>query len=235
VADLLQAMVTHDEERVADSFVALTRAEAPPDRRLLETDVAELLDWHIDRPLGEMQIGRMVWRLMDIAGRHRRALPADLFLVFKAISTLESLARTLDPSFDLATSARPVLERLGRERLSPGRLASETWSSTADVARLLRDLPGDARQILDKLESGHLRVEFEHKGLDPALRAHEATVNRLVFAIVLGSLLVASSLVALGEVPPLWHGVPIIGLVGYLLSGILGLGLLWSIVRRSRL
>lgn len=235
VADLLQGMVAHDEERVADAFVALTRSENLPDRHLLETDVAELLDWHMDRPLGELQIGRMVWRLMDIAGRHQREMPPDLFLVFKAISTLESLAHALDPSFDLATSVRPVLERLGRERLSPTRLAGETWTSTADAARLLRDMPGEIRQILDKLQTGHLRVEFEHKGLDPALRTHELTVNRLVFAIVLGSLLVSSSLVALSEVPPLWHGVPIIPLVGYLLSGVLGFALLWSIVRRGRL
>ena len=56
-----------------------------------------------------------------------------------------------------------------------------------------------------------------------------------LFAIVLGSLLVASSLVALGEVPPLWHGMPVIGLLGYLLSGVLGLWLLWSIIRHGRL
>ncbi len=234
-AQMLRAMVERDEEGVTEAFVDLTRSETMPDRHRLETDIAELLDWHMDRPLGDFQIGRMVWRLMDIAARHHRELPVDLFLVFKSISTLESLARTLDPDFDLATPARPILERLARERLSPGRLASETWTSGTDVARLVRDLPGELRQILDKLRTGHLRVEFEHKGLDPALRTHELTTNRLVFAVVLGSLLVASSLVALGEVPPLWHGMPVIGLVGYLLSGVLGLALLWSIVRRGRL
>ncbi len=234
-AQLLQAMVERDEESVTDTFLELTVSEEPPDRHLIEADVAEVLDWYMDRPLGELQIGRMVVRLMEIAAGHELRISPGLFLVFKALGTLESLAQTLDPEFDISASARPVLERLARERLSPRRLAAETWVSTLDMARLLRDIPGELRQIMDKLRRGRLRVEFEHQGLEPALHTHELATNRLTFGIVLAAILIASSLLALGDIPPKWRGLPILGILGYLLSGVLGLGLLWSIIRHGRL
>jgi ubiquinone biosynthesis protein len=235
VADLFAALVDKQVERATEAFIDLTEAEEPCRQGVLEADIAEFMDWHVDRPLGELQLGKMVWRLLDIAARHRRTISPSLFLVLKALGTLETFARMLDPRFDLAERARPAIRRLLRERLSPARWAAEGWSGGVELARLAGVLPRELREILALVRRGRLHVEFEHRGLGPLLHTHELTANRLVFAIVLGALLIASSLVVLGDVPPRWKGVPVIGVFGYALSAVTGLGLLWSILRRGRL
>jgi ubiquinone biosynthesis protein len=235
VADLLGALIDQDEEAATDHLADLTTSSRPLDRAAMETEMAEFIDWHIDRPVGELRIGRMVWQLLEIAGRQGRAVSPELFLVLKALGTLEGLSRALDPSFDLTSRARPLLQRLMLERFSPRAISASAWGTSVELAHLVRQLPRELREVLRQLRAGQLHVEFEHRGLEPALHTHELSTNRLVFAIVLAALVVGSSLLVVSDIPPKWNEVPVIGLVGYLLSGVIGLGLLWSILRRGRL
>jgi ubiquinone biosynthesis protein len=235
IAALLVALIRLDEESVVDALLALTDSEKPVDRPSLEADVSELLDWHMDRAIGKMKLGRMLYQTVEILNRHHRRIPPELFLVLKALATVESLAHTLSPEFTLVGCARPVLQEIARRRLSPLYWLREAKDTGGEWLDLLAQVPGGAVEVLQLLRRGKLHVEFEHQGIEPLLEKLEQVFNRAVFAIVLGALLIASSLVSLGGFAPLWHGIPIIGLAGYLLAGVLGLALLVSILRRGRL
>jgi len=57
----------------------------------------------------------------------------------------------------------------------------------------------------------------------------------MVFAIVLASLVIASALIVLSGVPPKWHEIPLIGIIGFLGAGIMAFGLLVSILRHGKI
>jgi ubiquinone biosynthesis protein len=59
--------------------------------------------------------------------------------------------------------------------------------------------------------------------------------NRIAFSIVLASLMMANALIIHARMPPLWHGVPVVGLVGFFVTAVLGLWLLVSILRHGRM
>ena len=235
VAQLFGSLVASDVEGASSAFLELTDSEVEPDRHALESDVAEIIDWHLARPVGEMQLGRTVWRLLEIATRHRRSVAPEIFLVMKALATLDGLVRELDPAFDLPSHSRPLLRRLAREQFSPPKLAASAWEASLQLSRLVRELPRELSESLRRLARGRVRLALEHHKLYPLVRTLEVAANRLVFAIVLAALLIASSLVVLADVPPKWHDVPVIGLAGYLLAAVIGFGLLWSILRRGGL
>jgi ubiquinone biosynthesis protein len=85
------------------------------------------------------------------------------------------------------------------------------------------------------LKSGRVRIEFEHRGLEPVLKKFEQNVNRLVFSLVLASLVIGSSIVVLSDIPPRFYGLPLIGLAGFLAAGIIGFSLLISIMRHEKM
>ena len=235
VATLLAALADLDEEGAVDALVALTSSREPADRTALEADLSELLDWHLDRSIGEIRLGRMLYQTVEILNNHQRRVPPELFLVLKALGTVETLAHALAPRFTLSGCAEPVLQRLARQRMMPSFWLRAGRARGADWLDFLQAVPSASADILQLLRRGHLQVEFEHRGLEPLIHKLEQVFNRVVFAVVLSALLIASSLVILGGVEPMWHGLPIIGLAGYLLAGILGLALLVSILRRGRL
>ena len=92
-----------------------------------------------------------------------------------------------------------------------------------------------ARDILTQVKQGEAKIKFEHKGLDPMLKTLDQTNNRMVFAIVLASLVIGSALIVLSGVPPKWHEIPLIGIIGFLGAGIMALGLLFSILRHGKM
>jgi len=80
-----------------------------------------------------------------------------------------------------------------------------------------------------------VRIEFEHCGLEPMLSTHNRISNRIAFAIVLASLIIGSALIVLSGVPPKWHDIPVVGLAGFLVAGVMGFWLLVSILRHGKM
>jgi len=44
-----------------------------------------------------------------------------------------------------------------------------------------------------------------------------------------------SSLIVLAEIPPLWHDIPVIGIIGFLGDGVMGFWLLFSILMHGQM
>ena len=103
-----------------------------------------------------------------------------------------------------------------------------------DLGAILADMPYDLRDIMRIVKAGQVRIEFEHRGLEPMLRTHEQLVDRLVFALILASLIIGSSLVVLSRIPPKFHDIPVIGLAGFVAAAVLGFGLLAAIMVGKR-
>jgi ubiquinone biosynthesis protein len=90
------------------------------------------------------------------------------------------------------------------------------------------------RRILSQLKGGEIRIVFHHEGLDPVTKSWDQVSNRLSFAVVLAALIIGSSLMVLADIPPRLAGMPVIGLLGFLMAGMMGFWLLISILRHGR-
>jgi ubiquinone biosynthesis protein len=119
--------------------------------------------------------------------------------------------------------------------LQPDRIVEEFSATGTAYLHLFRDLPGELRAILSQLRSGRMRLEFEHRGLKSLDMTLDRVSNRIAFAIVLAALIVGSSVIIHSGIPPRWHDIPVIGLIGFLVAGVMGFWLLLSIIRHGRM
>jgi ubiquinone biosynthesis protein len=154
--------------------------------------------------------------------------------MMKALSTVEGVGLMLDPKLELIKLAKPFMRKIRLGRMQPGRIAEELSLTGFAYLHLFRDLPHELRTILTQLRSGRMRLEFEHRGLHSLGATLDRVSNRIAFAIVLAALIVGSSLIVLSDIPPHWHSIPIIGLIGFLVAGVMGFRLLLSILRHGR-
>ena len=155
--------------------------------------------------------------------------------MMKAITTVEGVGRILDPDLELLKLAQPFMKKVKSDRLRLNRIAEEAGLATSEYVDLLRDLPEELRSILSQLRQGRMKLEFEHRGLSDLRVALDQVSNRISFAIVLASLIIGSSLIILSGIPPKWNDIPIIGLIGFLLAGVMGFWLLLSILRHGKM
>jgi ubiquinone biosynthesis protein len=59
--------------------------------------------------------------------------------------------------------------------------------------------------------------------------------NRLAFSIIAAALIIGSALIVLSQTPPLFFGIPVLGLGGFLVAAFMGLRLLFAIFRSGKL
>jgi ubiquinone biosynthesis protein len=230
--DILVGVAEQDPGRIAKTLIQL--AYQPSDIvEDLEFQVGELLEAYSFVTLKDFRIGEFLNRLIRLIITNRLRMPPGFYLMLKAVVTLEGVSRRLDPDFDMVESIKPFAKKAMKERLRPGRLARDMYFGALDLTPMLKEFPAQARDILGLIKRGKLRIEFQHQGLEPILKTHERMMTRLVFALVLASLIIGSSLVVLSGIPPKWYGVPVIGVAGFVSAAVVGFWLLVSIILRK--
>ncbi len=235
LADIFIGIISRDEHKITKTILKLTGRSHVRDVEELESDIAELIEVYAYGSLKELEIGGVITHMGDVIIEHHLEGPRDFYLLAKALVTIEGVGRNLDPEFNAVKHAEPFAEKLIRERMSPRKLIEDFYLAALETRLLLRDLPSEARDILARVRQGEIKIKFEHKGLDPMLKTLDQTNNRMVFAIVLASLVIGSALMVLSGVPPKWHEIPVIGIIGFLGAGIMAFWLLFSILRHGKL
>jgi ubiquinone biosynthesis protein len=163
-------------------------------------------------------------------------LPTRFLLLDKAIATLASVGIDLYPDFNVFEVARPYARGLLMDRLKPRRLAAQARKESLRLGQMALDLPYQLHDTLEQVRDGQIEVGFVHKGLDDLLNRLDVVFNRLVVAMIVAGGLIGSSLIGIfAKAGPHLLGVNIISVLGFAFSGLLGLWLLWGVVRSGRL
>jgi ubiquinone biosynthesis protein len=163
-------------------------------------------------------------------------LPTRYLLLDRAIATLGSVGIELYPDFNVFEVARPYARGLMIDRFTPDRIARRARRDAFQYAHILREAPQQIHEILEELRDGQIEVGFVHKGLDEFLADMQKVFNRLVVALIVTGGLIGSSLIGIfAKAGPQLLGINLISVLGFALSAVLGIWLLWGVVRSGRL
>ena len=185
------------------------------------------------REIDPMQVIREGFALIY---RMNLRLPTRYVLLDKAIATVGSVGVDLYPDFNVFEVARPYARSLMLERFTPERVLRRANREGFQLAHIARELPYQIHDTLEQVRDGQIEVGFVHKGLDEFMHKLDVLANRLVIALVVTGGLIGSSLIGIfSKASPQLLGINVISVVGFIVSGVLGMWLLWSVVRSGRL
>jgi len=233
--DLVESIVNQNEVRASQVLLKLTYREEEPDRRLLEREVADFMGRHLYQPLKDIELGKLLHQLLELATSFRLRIPADIFLMIKALGTVEGVALMLDPEFNMIARATPFIKRIKLERFKPERIADDMFNLGSQLLQFLRQFPNQLLDLANLVRQEKLSLKFEHRGLENMLATHDRISNRLSFSILIAALIIGSSLIVISDTPPLVYGISLIGILFFLAAAIMGLWLLVAILRKGKL
>jgi ubiquinone biosynthesis protein len=163
-------------------------------------------------------------------------LPTRFLLLDRSIATLGSVGVELYPDFNVFEVARPYARGLLLERFTPQRIARRAQRDAIRYAQIFAEAPHQWYDFMEQVRDGQIEVGFVHKGLDDFLEQTQRVFNRLVIALIVVGGLIGSSLIGVFATGgPHVLGVNVVSVVGFVLSTVLGLWLLWGVVRSGRL
>ena len=199
-------------------------------------ELRELFYRYYGATLQEIDPMQVVKEVFSVIYRLNLRLPTRFILLDRAIATLGSVSVELSPDFNVFEVARPYARSLMLGRYTPARIASRARREGWNLARIATELPYQVHDVLEQARDGQIEVGFVHKGLDEFMHRMDVVFNRLVVALVVAGGLIGSSLIGiLATDGPQVMGLHVLSVLGFVLSGILGVWLLWGVLRSGRL
>lgn len=234
LADLVAGVVEGDIDRVI--AVAGAIADVGPDRlddRALRADVNAIISEFRGTPLERLNLGRVLNDFFGTLRKHQVRCPADIILLIKALTTIESVGKDLDPSFEMVVFVRPYLEDLVRKRYSSGAIGGRLRRSALRYLELVEELPQELRGIFTQLRRNRLAVNLEHRGLDRLTSTIEHASRNIAFALIIAATFVGSSILVLAALSSGTRAITGVGVAGLCMAVVLGVVMILHNRRRK--
>jgi len=157
--------------------------------------------------------------------RYAIRLPPSFALVGKTLSQADSIARTLDRELDpiqlLEEDAVEGIIMEAERRLEPASLFSLLFTQLEPLVKMPRHLS----HLVGQLETGTMKVGIVPTDLGEIEAVARSAANRIGAALIVVGLLISSALLARV------HDLRWVAAVGFVLASVLGLYMVWKIIR----
>lgn len=235
LCDIILGLVNHDPEIITRALISISYNKEVENRANIETQAFKILEQYAYLPIEDINIGHFLRDLLKLLVDNKLLIPTDIFLLLKALISLEGTIRKIMPNFDMITHVEPFVRKLLYKNRSPYRIMRELFRAGVDYSKFFAELPGELRDILTQFKNKSIKIQFEHKGLEPLLEKHDKIVNRLSFSIITASMILGSAMLLNSKVPPLYHGLSLPGSTFFIFSAFMGMLLILSILRHGKM
>ncbi len=232
---LMNGFLKKDSEKIIRTLEIMGSIEDETDTQALKREISEIIDEYYGLELKEIQIEKIMEDLFERIRKFRIIIPSEFSLLAKTLITIEGVGLALDPEFNLTEKIKPFVTSFLEERFKIFNLINDFKRGLSNIYFLLKDTPQTFHTIMKYLKKGYINVAFEHKGLKNLTSTIDKSSNRISFALIISALLVSSSLIMISGKGPLLMGLPAFGILGFLISAILGIWLIVGIIRGGKI
>lgn len=234
LADIFAGLVSEDYELLTKVYLRMGILPDDIDEATFKREYQDMLFSYFGKPFKRTSVGELFMDYIRLASRYKIRMPRELLLLDKCILELEGLGRLLHPDVNVLVESQRFARMLIAKRLAPAALAKDAIDTVREYQAFARTLPSQITQILKKMTSDKFTIDFVHKGLEDLMGEMDRSSNRLTFGVIVAALIIGSSLVlAFGSGPKLF-GFPFLGILGFVVAGIMGLWLAFLILRSGK-
>lgn len=164
LADMLIGFVTRNYRLVAE--VHFRAGYVPPDQSLPDFAQAarSIGEPILERPLNEISIGRLLAQLFQITEQFNMPTQPRLLLLQKTLLMAEGIGRRLDPTVNMWTLARPLVEQWLRENRGPEARLQRLLQDALVAAERLPELVDTLEAAAERVAEGRLLAYWRERG-----------------------------------------------------------------------
>jgi len=225
---ILSAILKKDVERVIELLeeeFLVTPLPSPLNFRL---DLAEILERYVFVDLQDISLQNLFTDFFHLMRRYHIRFPSHLSLLFRALAVAEGTGLYLDPHFAVAPRLEEYLKNTFTRYFGWEEISRKVTDYALEWSRLLQEFPRHGRKLLTQVSRGKIRLRWESEELKQLNRRLEQVTNRLALSVILGALLIGSSLVYINYP----HSQPFgfLGILGYGIAAFFGVLLVIEIL-----
>ena len=197
--------------------------------RALEFDINEFVEKYYVRDIHKNEMSTILLELKDIIIAHGLKVPTYFFLFARSLLTIEGVIEKLDPKFEQFEIVKPYLKKSSTQKYNPLKMGKKVANSIVELTNYMEEFPSDLKNAIRKINSGQIKVDLTHKGIDPMVHTLQRITKQLITAFIMVALIVGASLFIIFEIQPLWKGISILGMTSFSLAVFLGFAMIMNI------
>ena len=194
------------------------------DEKRLERGFYDILSMVDGTSLEEINLVEIMERVKTLLSQNQVLLSEDVYLLVKGIGQIEGIGRHLNPQLNIMQEIGNNAQEIMVKRMSPKYILEKGMGKVGEFSENWLTLPSDLKRLLEKIQNNELKHRHELVGFENFQKITE----RLVLGLVVSSLIIGSSILVLANMPPHINGISVLGILGFVISGILGANMIMS-------
>jgi len=228
LASFTLGMAFMNARMVSEALLTLCGKKFFPEREDLEFSVQEMMNRHGHLPYDKMNFSAILNDCIQIMLRYQLRLPSSIYLLLKALATIEKFGYNLDPNISLPTILRPYAEELVQQKFSLKNVAGDIYDVVKDYMALIRDFPAEVNEILYRIKEGKLVHDIQIKDSTPFVKSAREFGRIVSIALILGFMLAGSAIMIV------WGKQVWIGNIMFAVSSVFALWVLLRLFFKTR-
>lgn len=204
------------------------------DEKQFERKIYEIREAVSNSDLQNMSWSTIFLKMKTVFRENDIELPAFAYSLMRGLALIEGIGQQLSPGLNIQQSIHPYAMRIIRKRSSPSYLLAKSGEKLRTVYETISDLPDNLRRIVEKISSDEMKINHEINGLAETREMLSKSLDRLGLAIIIASLSIGSALIVRSDLPPKLFNVPVLSLLGFVISAVLGLIIVISAARKKK-
>ncbi|MDR6465239.1 AarF/UbiB family protein [Chryseobacterium sediminis] len=230
--NLIVSFVAKNSHKIVRSLKKMAISYEIPDERRFENDVEDILNFVHSSSLQDINVQVIINKMKDILKDNRLYMPDYFYLLFKGISLIEGVGRSINPDLDIVKSLHPYTKKIFTKKINPKNLLKTGMDRMMNFTDNVDEIPKELRSVLQKLDENKFTVSSEIKNIDKTNQLIKSSVINLILAMVLGANIIATAIVFSSESGPRIGELSLVAILGFVFSIILVLILLLRVTRK---
>jgi predicted unusual protein kinase regulating ubiquinone biosynthesis (AarF/ABC1/UbiB family) len=200
------AVMKKDSIAVTNGLIELGLIEQVDDMRSIKRVIEFLLERFTDRPVDIKEFELIKSEITTLFVQQPFQMSPEMSFILKALSTLDGIARTLDPDYNLVIAAQPFIRSFAiAER---GNIVGKLSRQAANYLKQKLTQPNASkrliRQLEQQLEQKELELSLQSRTTDRSIKRLYLVIHNLGYLCLTG--LSSISAILLTSTYPTWSG-----------------------------
>ena len=219
IAQIVLALNTKDIRQIGQAILAVCNQAGPVDSEDFYEELGLFLTPFMNMGLDQIDFPAMLYSVIGLCRKNNLQMKAEVTLLVKAFGSLEGLVSQLDPDLSMMDVARPLGKAYLKRKFNLKTSLEDLSFDTLQSLKATSQLPTKASKFFDVVSSGQTRFSVRYKGQDKLLDRIDHLANRIIIALVLAAIILASSLLVEGSAnhPAIYN----LGVTGYIVAIVL--------------
>lgn len=229
----VMALLKNDMYELKNVFLAFGEPKAPINHARLYSDIDEIVQRYMSIGFGNMDLGKLMERLLSLVKVHKIAIHTDLTILCRSMVTLEGTLRICSPTVNMMEVLSVHMSQqffqsfsLKNELTHKARLLYGSMDKSLEIPALFADL-------LNITKNGQTKLNLEFADLQEQRKSLQHITRQIILCFLACFLFLGSCILCLSDLEPQLFSMPWISSLGFLLSFLLMIWLIFITPHRK--